>query len=320
MTKKDARITLAMPVYNGANFIAEAIESILAQTWTDFELIITDNASDDETPAIVERFAKADERVRYVRNERNIGAAANYNRGFELGSGEYLKWCAHDDRLSPNFLEACIATLDADPSLAVAFASTTGIDLDGTEIVATGHETQSILSDDAAQRFREAITMSGTCFPIFGVFRRAQLEQSTLHRSYYGSDRALLAEMAIFGGFKRVDEAIFYNREHPVRSINIDDKVARSKWQNGQASRLAAAEHINLARHLFEIARRHGDIASPRRLRRVLWARSLRPRELGRYSLELTSMISPKLAVGLKSAFSRPGPSSPNRHRQSTSH
>ncbi|WP_084399106.1 glycosyltransferase family 2 protein [Henriciella aquimarina] len=320
MTSSSARVTLAMPVYNGANFIAEAIESILAQTWTDFELIVTDNASDDETRAIVERFASADERVRYVRNERNIGAAANYNRGFELGSGEYIKWCAHDDRLSPNFLEACVATLDADPSLAVAFASTTGIDLEGNEIPPTGLETQSILSDDPAQRFREAITMSGTCFPIFGVFRRDQLERSTLHRSYYGSDRALLAEMAIFGGYKRVEEAIFYNREHPVRSINIDDKVARSKWQNGQASRLAAAEHINLARHLFEIAGRHGDIVSPGRLRRVLWARSLHPRELGRYGLELTSMVSPKLAVGLKTAFSRPHQGSSNRQQETASH
>ena len=87
------KVSLALPVYNGANYLAEALQSILGQDFRDFELIITDNASEDRTAEICGRFAEADARIRYVRNARNLGAAENYNRGFSLASGTYFKWC-----------------------------------------------------------------------------------------------------------------------------------------------------------------------------------------------------------------------------------
>ncbi|NNC38837.1 MAG: glycosyltransferase family 2 protein [Hyphomonadaceae bacterium] len=294
-------VTLGMPVYNGENFIREAIESILAQTFQDFELIITDNASTDATAAIVEEYVKADPRVQYVHNGKNIGAAANYNVSFNLARGKYMKWCAHDDRISPNFLEACVKHLESDPTLSLAFASTTGINTDGDLVDAEGHETPSLMDPDPSKRFMDAITLAGTCFPIFGLFRMSMLKTSTLHRPYYGSDRGLIAEMAALGKYLRVDEATFYNREHMQRSINIDDKVARSKWQNGTSSRVAAAEHLNLARHLFEIAGRHKNVVSPWKMRRKLSAHIFKPRQVGRYIMELTGIISPRAAQILRS-------------------
>src|SRR6056297_227124 len=101
-------VSICMPVHNGENFIADAIDSIVAQTFPDFELIVTDNASTDRTEPIVRDFARRDGRIRYVRNEENIGAAANYNLGYELSRGRYVKWAAHDDTLSPNFLERTV--------------------------------------------------------------------------------------------------------------------------------------------------------------------------------------------------------------------
>ena len=88
-------------------------------------------------------------------------------------------------------------------------------------------ETPAILDADPADRFERAITLGGTCFPIFGVFRTEMLKRSTLHRSYYGSDRALIAEAALMGKLLRVDEAVFYNREHPKRSIRMVDHAER---------------------------------------------------------------------------------------------
>lgn len=237
MTKALPRLTLAMPVFNGSNFVGDAIAAILDQSYGDFELIISDNASDDGTPDIVSSFERQDKRIRFIRNKQNIGAAANYNLGFSRGSGELFKWCAHDDRLSQNFLATCVSALEGDTSLSIAFGATQGLTAENEIVPLTGHETPSLLSSDPAERFRQAIELSGTCFPIFGVFRRAQLERSTLHRPYYGSDRALIAEMAIMGKFSRMERAIFYNREHAVRSINIDDKLVRSAWQTGQANR-----------------------------------------------------------------------------------
>ena len=304
MSKRSPRVTLAMPVYNGENYLAKAIVSILSQYYGDFELVITDNASTDRTEEIARDFAARDRRIRYFRNARNVGAAANYNRGFSLATGEYLKWCAHDDLISENFVSTCVGVLDEDETLSLVFARTVGIDDLGHTTQPVGHETPALLDHDPTRRFMDAITLGGTCFPIFGLFRMSALRRSTLHRPYYGSDRGLIAEMALLGRFQRTPEATFFNREHLDRSINIGDKLARSRWQTGASSRGAAAEHINLARHLFEIAGRHPDIASPWKLRANLAGHTLKRRQLGRYCLELASIISPSAGRWMRTAFS----------------
>jgi len=106
-------VSIGLPVFNGANFLAEAIESILAQEMGDFELMISDNASTDETPAICERYAALDARISYVRHPANMGAANNYNHVFHCTSAKYFKWAAHDDLLKPRFLSECIAAFEA---------------------------------------------------------------------------------------------------------------------------------------------------------------------------------------------------------------
>lgn len=112
---KGPRISVALPVYNGEDYLAGTIASILAQTFRDFELIISDNASTDRTAAISQEFAARDRRIRYHRQPHNIGAAANFNRSHGLATGEYFKWAAHDDLLEPEYLAKCVAALDAEP-------------------------------------------------------------------------------------------------------------------------------------------------------------------------------------------------------------
>ena len=116
-------VSLAMPVRNGARFIERAIASVQAQSLTDFELVIVDNASTDATQAICERFARDDPRIRYLRNPADIGAGANFNRGAELASGAYFKWCAHDDLIDPGYLAGCVAALTADPAAVIAYGA-----------------------------------------------------------------------------------------------------------------------------------------------------------------------------------------------------
>jgi glycosyltransferase involved in cell wall biosynthesis len=297
--EKTKKVSLAMPVYNGERYITSAIESILAQDYPEIELIITDNRSTDATPEICEDFARRDKRVRYVKNPRNLGAAPNYNRGFELATGDYLKWCAHDDKISPNYVSSCVAALEADPHASLAFGRTICIDPDDNEIEwHHGNETPAILDDDPARRFWLAIRLGGTCFPIFGVFRADLLRKSTLHRSYYGSDRALIAETALMGKVLKVEEAVFYNREHPSRSIRLTDHAERSRWQDTSANtRISAMEHVSLFRHLMEIAGRHGETVSPWRPRLQVLRFEAQPIQLGRLSLDLMRFISPGLAA-----------------------
>ena len=287
------RVSLAMPIYNGEQYVEETLRSILAQDFTDFELIITDNASTDRTEEICRGFAAGDSRIRYVRNPRNLGASANYNLGLSLATGEYFKWCAHDDLLSSNCVGALVSALDRDPEAIAAFPKTECIDEAGAMIGLVGEPLPDKRGLSPGQRFMRGIIEGGTMFEIFGLYRRAVLHKTMLHLPYYGSDRALLAEIALLGEFVRVPEATFFNREHRARSIRINDKLSRAHWQGASASRARAMEHCHLLGHLFAIAGRHPGVVAPISLRLHLIGFAMRPIQLGRYAMELLGLVAP---------------------------
>jgi glycosyltransferase involved in cell wall biosynthesis len=108
------KITIGMPVYNGAQYLSAAIESILAQSYGDFDLLISDNASTDGTEEICRTYGKNDQRFRYIRQPQNVGAAANHNLLVSMTDSLYFKWAAHDDLLAPGFLATCVDVLDRD--------------------------------------------------------------------------------------------------------------------------------------------------------------------------------------------------------------
>ncbi|MDH3692420.1 MAG: glycosyltransferase, partial [Gammaproteobacteria bacterium] len=134
MSNRKPRVSIALPVYEGEALVGRAIETTLAQSFEDFELIISDNASTDGTEDICRSYAAQDQRVSYHRNQTNIGASRNFNRAFELCSGHYFKWQAHDDEVAPNFLERCVEVLDEDASVVSAFSRMSVIDEQGAII------------------------------------------------------------------------------------------------------------------------------------------------------------------------------------------
>lgn len=95
MNRQALRVSIGLPVYNGEQYLAKALDSLLAQTFTDFEVIISDNASTDRTSEICAAYLERDPRIRYYRNQQNIGAAPNFNRTFELATGMYFKTCSY---------------------------------------------------------------------------------------------------------------------------------------------------------------------------------------------------------------------------------
>jgi glycosyltransferase involved in cell wall biosynthesis len=286
-------ISLALPVYNGERFVAECIQAILNQDFEDFELVITDNLSTDGTKEICQRFAASDKRLRYVRNERNLGAAPNFNLGFALSSGCYFKWCAHDDLLSADFLGKCVRALEEQPHAVLAYGTTKCIDQSGRGIPLIGSMMPDIESLSPARRFHRILADWCSCYEIFGVIRRAALERSTLHRMYYGSDRALLAELALMGTFIHVSGVVFYNRDHKDRSLMIADKQQKKAWHSAADATRPALEHWPLLGHLFEIGMRHRRTVPPYKTLGLLIMWALRPMQLSRYALEMISLVSP---------------------------
>ena len=153
-----------MPVYNGERYLAEAIASICGQSYRDFELVICDNASTDGTAEICRRYAAADARVRYYRNETNIGAHPNFNRSFALTRGKYFKWAPHDDVLDRDFLKECVAALEADPGYAEALGTLT--DSVNTRTIQGWHESWSRGVDEATRLAARAVEVgpeNSTC-------------------------------------------------------------------------------------------------------------------------------------------------------------
>lgn len=224
-------VTIGLPVYNGAAFIGEAVESMLAQTFGDFELVISDNASTDETEEICRSYVRADRRVRYLRNDTNVGAVRNYNRLFEMCQGEFFKWAAHDDVLAPEYLERCVAVLESRPSVAVCHTETIYIDENGA--TCGNHDDQlDLRSPRPHERYRSYLFRPyPRCNAIFGVIRSQALRQTPLFGRYVCSDRVLLGELALRGEIYRVAEPLFLRRDHPQQAWKVNPtRSMREAW------------------------------------------------------------------------------------------
>jgi glycosyltransferase involved in cell wall biosynthesis len=214
------RVSLGLPVFNGERFLREALDSILAQTFLDFELIISDNASTDGTEEICRTYAANDGRIRYNRNETNLGAAKNFNRTFELSCGEYFKWTAADDTLETECLARCVDVLDKDPQVVLAYPMATFV-----------YESEQVPRASKLSRHRPDLTspfardrMRQMFFPvspdmyvhgaIFGLLRSAALRDTPLIRNCLASDVCLLVDLGLRGKLVEIPERLLRIRVH----------------------------------------------------------------------------------------------------------
>jgi len=212
-------LTIGLPVYNGQNYVSESLDSLLAQTYTDFELIISDNASTDSTEEICRDYAARDSRIRYVRQQMNMGAAPNHNYLVQSARGRLFKWAAHDDLFAPKLVERCIEALEDRPELILAHAYMGTADEHGNTLAIYDYRLDTD-SPRASKRFRSLMfTDGGDDF--YGVIRTDVMRRIAPHNSYHNAGRKLVAEMSLYGPFHQVPEVMFFRREHPGRGDNL---------------------------------------------------------------------------------------------------
>lgn len=210
------RLTVGLPVYNGQNYLAESLEALLGQTYEDFELIISDNASTDGTAAICRRYEKQDSRVRYFRQLRNLGLSANHNFLVAQAAGELFKWASHDDLYARDLLERCVAALDEYPEVVLAHSWTAFIDGSANVTKAVKYPLATA-SPQAPVRFRSLLFDSGGDDD-GGVIRTRVLRMVGEKDSYHHADRTIITELALYGPFYQVPDWLYFRRDHPERA------------------------------------------------------------------------------------------------------
>jgi glycosyltransferase involved in cell wall biosynthesis len=243
-------VSIGLPVYNGENFLRQALESLCAQTVSDLEIVISDNASTDGTEAICREFAARDPRIRYIRQDRNLGAGPNYNAVFHASRGRYFKWAAHDDYLDPEAMAVCAAALEADPETVLCHPRLVDVDEHGGFLAEFDRGIAGL--GPVRDRFFQVIQVDHNCAEVFGLTRRSTLLETGLIRDYTDSDRTLLGELALRGRLRQVEGARFYRRMHGRKSDRVYRNYhERAAWFNPDNEGKLVLSACNQLRDLF---------------------------------------------------------------------
>jgi glycosyltransferase involved in cell wall biosynthesis len=255
MNTRRPSISVGLPVYNGERFLRETLNSILTQTFEDFELIISDNASTDGTAQICKDYAIKDPRIRYFRSDRNLGASKNFNRVFELSSGKYFKWISADDVCAPTFLEKCKEVLDEHPEVVLCYPKTTIIDEFG-RIVRQHEDRLDLRFSRARDRFYQLFLRLSLSNAMFGLIRSDLLRKTSLLGNYIASDIVLLAELTLYGQFFELPEYLFFRRIHP-QAASSDPSVKRQQehYDPRTVGNISLTSWRHLVEHLRSIRR-----------------------------------------------------------------
>lgn len=209
------RLSVGLPVYNGQNFLTESLDALLRQSFTDFELVISDNASSDSTEEICRDYARQDGRIRFIRQPVNVGAAPNHDVVLREARGTYFKWASHDDLYGPDLLARCVQVLDERPEIVLCHSDMAYVDA-SSEIIAKYDYMLRTDSPSAPERFRSLLYTEGGDDE-YGVMRTEVVKRVNPQGSYHNAGRPLVAEIALNGPFHQVPELLYYRREHPGR-------------------------------------------------------------------------------------------------------
>lgn len=258
------KVSIGLPVYNGQKFLAQTLDSLLAQTHDNFELIISDNASTDNTRAIALAYAASDRRVRYHRQSSNIGASANFNAAYKLSSGKYFKWTAADDLIKPTFLERCVQSLDTDSQAVLAYPRAKIIDETNavTRAGAFNYSNTDLATDDIRERFKQMF-LYVPYYPIFGLIRSSALKRTSLLGQHLAADYCLLIQLALCGPFAEVPEHLMNIRIHDgcygrqtgdiLRSGGVEGAQQAKWWNPSFKGRFCASYWKRLTEHTLAI-------------------------------------------------------------------
>lgn len=236
MIANNPLVSIGLFVFNGERYIRQALDSLLAQDYKNFELIISDNASTDRTQEICLEYAARDKRIRYYRNQKNRGAHWNASRVFKLSSGEYFMWAAHDDYWDPRYIRSCLEAFRKSKGIVLVGAYCDNIDPETGESTFTdeGLSTTGLGYPERFKRYMRTLHGGRHVGGIFyGVFKRSALRRVMPMKKVGASDHLVMVEMCFQGEFLTVPERLMVKRwagisaslGNIVRFLGIDDSL-----------------------------------------------------------------------------------------------
>jgi glycosyltransferase involved in cell wall biosynthesis len=217
--KRSPLVTIGMPVRNGGALIRAAIEAILAQELQDYQLVISDNASTDDTEEICLEYQRRDRRVRFERLDVNVGAAANFNRLAEGCRSPYFAWAAHDDEMHPGFLRRCVDALESHSDSAAAITGVQLIDQHGLEL-ATIRPPETMCSANIAVRLHAHLDRI-EWYWVYGLYRTNALLEALPLGGFFGSDVALTWALLLRHPYTAIPEVLMTYRQFVRTEVDL---------------------------------------------------------------------------------------------------
>ncbi|MGB1124046.1 MAG: glycosyltransferase family 2 protein [Phycisphaeraceae bacterium] len=295
-------VSIGFPVFNAEANLRQSLDSILAQTYTDFELLISDNCSTDGTAEICKEYVARDPRIRYERQPRNMGIQYNFNYTVQMARGELFKWTAADVIHDPTFLERCVTTLDEDEAIVCCHSRSDYIDFSGNRLygVDPAGSAEAATSSVPHRRFADVLFKHGWGARVFAVIRREALLRTGLLEHHYGWHKVMFAGLALVGRYHLIDEILFLEMDHDTIEEGRDGSTA------GQAESDLPATHDREGNsfHRFAFMRGYLQMAwwfSPNvytALRCTGWV-CLYPLQIGKWRRLTASKISRSAAYKL---------------------
>lgn len=207
MNHERPRVSVLMPVYNADQFLEESVGSILAQTYTDFELLLLDDGSKDKSLEIAKKLAKKDPRIRVLPNKTNVGIVKTLNRGISLARGEFLARMDSDDFSLPNRFEVQVKYLDEHPDISIC----------SSWIETFGNHNGNIwkLAVDPKLVKCTMLFYSAICHPAVMMRKKAVFDDLGLkYEGYHGEDYTLWVKVAKQSKLSNVPKVLLKYRTH----------------------------------------------------------------------------------------------------------
>lgn len=227
----DADVTVGIPAFNSDETVGQSIDSVLTQSFRNLRLLISDNASEDNTQEECLKRVRRDSRVHYYRQTSNIGVFQNYNELFLKCKSKYFKWQSSSDWCDKGFIKSCVDALESNQDAVLAYPEVTLVDEAGNLERYTGDF--GLYMDDPADRFRYFLNNRQLCNVFNGVIRTDALRGTRLNGQFQGSDTPLLAELALKGKFVLIREPMWYRRMTPATMSKLKSAEQREEFFSG---------------------------------------------------------------------------------------